>query len=163
NLERLLLRSSAILEKYYITEKHDIFTELPYKEWGLILYQWGTNWTTFTGKNKQVVNDYELGLLKKDYKKFVLFLNKQVKNNFDLEEDVFGFGIQELSHIYNLGSLIGLAEKYSNEPSLKKEEKRLFTQFINQSENYLKKVPQNKSGFEDLSEGAKQALTDRKK
>lgn len=58
---------SGRLKKYFIDEKRDIFDELPDEKYrGLVLYQWVTNWMTFTGENKKIVNNYIFSLIRND-------------------------------------------------------------------------------------------------
>jgi len=63
NFDKLKEIASDRLKTYFIENKKDIFKECNEQEWGIILFQWGTNWESFDGKNKKEVNAYVFGLI----------------------------------------------------------------------------------------------------
>lgn len=63
DIKRLKRIVSDRLEAHLVKNNRDIFKEYEEKDWGFILYQWGTNWTSFDGENREKVNDYVFGLI----------------------------------------------------------------------------------------------------
>jgi len=120
-IEELQNKVAERLKKYFIEENRDIFEELPEKrDWIFVLYQWATNWMTFTEHNNKIVNNYVFSLIKDDIKKFIKFLSSQ-RQRTDLGSWIFD--LKELEQIWNLAELQKLAEKFKDDTSLSKEEK----------------------------------------
>lgn len=116
------------LKKYFIDENRDIFEELPEKrDWVFVLYQWATNWMTFTGDNNKIVNSYVFSLIKDDVKKFIKFLIHQRKRTVS---DTWTFDLDELGRVYNLAEFQKLAEKFKDHSSLVSEEKATVELFL---------------------------------
>jgi len=130
-------KTSQLFEKHYVEENHDVFDEVPNRKWGLILYQWGTNWGLYNSTNPQKVNEYILRVLSNSIKKFLIFIDNEAKNNQQIEKDQYIFNIQQLAQIYDIASLKMLGENYKNEKELTNDEKTMMEQFIEQCNRYL--------------------------
>ncbi|MFC1512734.1 hypothetical protein ACFL4S_01670, partial [bacterium] len=128
NIEKLQNTISDRLKKHFITENRDIFNELPNKtDWIFVLYQWASNWMTFTGDNKKIVNDYIFQLIENDAKKFTRFLIERRYRG----SDTLTFNLDDIKKVYNLKKFHELAEKFKDDNSLSIEEKDSINRFIN--------------------------------
>jgi len=119
------LKKEAIerLNKHFIIEKRNIFTELEdAKDWAFVAGQWATNWGTNEKEIKGEVNKYIFSLLTEDVKKFIEFLT-----TFKAHPTTQGytFSLDELSKVYDLSEIKELAEKFKDDKSLSEEEKEL--------------------------------------
>lgn len=63
DLGRFRQIASDRLPDHYIQRSCDIFAKLPESDWGFILYQWGTDWMTNEGRNRDNVQGYVLSLI----------------------------------------------------------------------------------------------------
>lgn len=127
-IEKLQNKIADRLKKYFIDENRDIFDELQEERgWAFVLYQWATNWMTFTGDNNKIVNGYVFSLIKDNVKKFIEFLMHQRKRTVS---DTWTFDLEELGRVYNLVEFQKLAEKFKDDNSLSKEEKDSIKMFL---------------------------------
>lgn len=124
------------LKKYFIDEKRDIFEELPEeRDWAFVLYQWATNWMTFTEDNNKIVNSYVFLLIKDDIKKFIKFLMHQRVRTVS---DTWTFNLDELGRVYNITEFQKLAGKFKDDSSLSKDEKDSIEMFLDLYEKKIK-------------------------
>jgi len=136
DFEELVDVISGRLKKHFIDEKRDIFIELPEeRDWAFVLYQWASDWTTFKDKNKNIVNNYLVSLIKDNPKKLAKFLMSLRRRNPNNE---MVFVLNEFAKVYNLGEFANLAEKFKNNSELPDEEKKVLEQFL---ELYRSKPP----------------------
>jgi len=136
-IDKLQDKVAGRLKKYFIDENRDIFEELPEeRDWGFVLYQWATNWMTFTGDNNKIVNDYIFSLIKDNGKNFSRFLMHHKKGNV---LGVGAFNLDELGRVYNLEELQKLARKFKDDSSLLKEEKESIKLFLKQYDDKKRK------------------------
>jgi len=136
NFEKLQDKTSKRLKKYFIDENRDIFSELPDERgWAFVLYQWATNWMTFTGKNKEIVNNYVFSLIKDDAKKFVKFL-RNLKTSEALSTTL-NFDFDKFDKVYDLSKTKNLAEKFKDSSSLSEEDKDLIKKFLELYKTHL--------------------------
>jgi len=124
------------LKTHFIDEKRDIFEELKEQNgWGLVLYQWATNWMTFKGDNNRIVNQYVLSLIKDNPKKFAIFLTRQRTTT---DSETWSYNLDELGRVYHLQEFQKLGNKFKDDTSLTADEReaiRLFLQLANQRED----------------------------
>lgn len=136
DFEKLVDVISGRLKKHFIDEKRDIFTELPEEsDWAIVLYQWGSDWMAFKGKNKDAVSSYIVSLVKGNPKKFAKFLIHQRRRT---QNDTMAFDLNEFSQVYNIKEIANLAEKFKSNSDLSDEEKKVLEQFL---ELYRSKPP----------------------
>lgn len=126
DVEYLKDKVSRRLEEYFIEGKKDIFESLNKNEWNFILYQWA-NWITYNGKNKEIVSDYVLSLIKDDAKKFSKFLMKVVDEKYPPPEKP-SFG--EFKRIYKFKEFEKIAKKYKDDKQLSEEERKIINIFL---------------------------------
>ncbi len=116
------------LKKYYIDAKRDIFDELEEEECGFVLYEWSSNWMSLTDKNKEIVSNYILSLIKNNSKKFAKFL-------MCIQESIPGgdvvFDMNKLSKAYFMDEFIELSGTFQHDKSLSSEEKETIIAFVN--------------------------------
>ena len=138
-IEELQNILSDRLKKYFVDENRDIFEELEELDWGFVLYQWATNWMTFTGENKKIVNEYILSLCKENAKKFVRFIMHYGKRT---RTDTLTYDLDKLGKAYNIKELKNLAETFNHDSSLSTEERKSIESFL---DIYNKEFPRDKN------------------
>ena len=115
------------LKKHFIDAKRDIFEELEEREWGLVLYQWSSDWMSSTDKHKDIVSNYILSLIKNNSKKFAKFL-------MHLQEPLIKgkliFDMNKLGKAYIVGKFKELASTFQHDKSLSSEEREAIKVFI---------------------------------
>jgi len=141
-IEELQSKVANRLKKYFIDEKRDIFDELQEeRDWAFVLYQWATNWMTFTGDNNKIVSSYVFSLIKGNIKKFIKFLMHQRQKT---ASDTWTFNLNELDRVYNLTEFQKLAETFKDDTSLSKEEKESIEMFLKLYNEKMTKGEKNK-------------------
>ncbi|MCL4457841.1 MAG: KAP family NTPase [Nitrospirae bacterium] len=142
NIGELQIKVSQRLKEHFIEGGKDIFTELPERrDWGFILYQWSTNWMTFTDDNKEIVNNYIFSLIRDDAKKFVVFL-MHLRESPIISNGQMTFDLNKLGRAYNLDEIQKIADKFKNEGSLTQEERESIEMFL---KLYNEKANSNKT------------------
>lgn len=128
NFDKLVDVISDRLKKYFIEEKRDIFSELfDEKDFKLILYQWATDWMTFKGKNKDIVNNYLFSLVKDDSKKFTKFLTYLGTKEVD---GTMNFDFEQLAQAYYIDKIVDLAEEFKRKSDLSSDEREVLERFL---------------------------------
>lgn len=127
-IEQLKNRLSNRLKKYFIDENRDIFDEMPDKsDLALVLYQWATDWGAFTSDNRKAVSGYILSIIRKDAKKFFMFITDiGLKTRFETTT----FDLGKIDKVCDLVELYKLAEEFKDDISLSEEEKNLINLFL---------------------------------
>ena len=142
NMEELQRKVSQRLKEHFIDGERDIFSELPEKrDWGFVLYQWATNWMTFTDDNKEIVCNYIFSLVKDDVKKFAVFL-MHLRESPIISDGQMTFNLDKLGRAYNLDEIQRIADKFKNEGSLTDEERESIEMFL---KLYNEKANSNKT------------------
>jgi len=127
-IEEIQNKVADRLKKYFIVEKRDIFDELQKeRDWGFVLYQWATNWMTFTGDNNKVVSSYVFSLLRDNVKKFIKFLMNQREKT---ASDTWTFNLDKFGQVYNLTEFQEIAKKFKDDNSLSRESKESIEMFL---------------------------------
>lgn len=143
NMEELQKKVSKRLKEHFIDGGKDIFTELPEeRDWSFVLYQWASNWMTFTDDNKEIVNNYIFTLIRDDAKKFAIFL-MHLRERSVVSDGRMTFNLDEMGQAYNLDEIQRIADKFKNESSLTAKEREsieLFLKLYNEKVN-LNKTP----------------------
>lgn len=142
NMEELQRKVSQRLKEHFIDGERDIFSELPEKrDWGFVLYQWASNWMTFTDDNKEIVNNYIFSLIRDNAKKFVVFL-LHLRESSIISDGQMTFNLDKLGRAYNLDEIQRIADKFKNEGSLTDEERESIEMFL---KLYNEKANSNKT------------------
>jgi predicted KAP-like P-loop ATPase len=126
------------LKIYFVDEERDIFEEIEYRR-DFILHQWASNWMSFEGDNKKIVNDYIISIIKKNPKKFAELLSYYHVKHVREETDKIVFDLKTIKRIYDIESLKDLAEEFKNDQSLNNEEKSLIKSFLKSFKNNISK------------------------
>lgn len=121
------------LKKELIEGGKDILQELPPVEWGFILYQWATNWST-DKKHLSLVSDYVFSLLENP-KNLVSLLSKSrgraIKVISGSPRTVpQGFDFEGFLGLLNIEKLREKATTLQDHDSLNDEEKQLVKDFL---------------------------------
>ena len=116
------------LKKYFIEEKRDIFEELEEDDWGFVLYQWSSNWLTFTDDNKITVNKYLQILVKDNCKKFAKVIMRMREKSQRSGDWIYD--LTKYDKVYDLKEFKILASKFQNDKSLTPEEREAIKLFI---------------------------------
>jgi hypothetical protein len=124
DIEHLKNVVSQKLHSYYVENKRNIFKD---KDWQYILYQWGTNWGNYEGKNKKAVNKYVFSLLKPDPFSLCEFLGnfKQYSGG-----DTYTYSFEKYSKIYILEDYYQLAQGYKDNETYTQEQRKIVYDFI---------------------------------
>jgi predicted KAP-like P-loop ATPase len=117
------------LRKHFIVEKRNIFEEWPDIDFGFVLYQWSSNWTTFTGDNKDIVDKYLQALFSDDCKSFAKLITRM--QEMSPLGDEYTFNIDKYDKVYDLKKFKLLANKYKDDKSLMPTEKKAMELFVN--------------------------------
>jgi predicted KAP-like P-loop ATPase len=117
------------LREYFIAEKKNIFEVLPDLDFEFVLYQWSSNWTTFTGDNKDIVDKYLQALFSDDCKSFAKLITRMQK--ISPLGDEYTFNIDRYDKVYDLKKFKILANKFKDNKSLTPTEKEAMELFIN--------------------------------
>lgn len=142
NIGELQSKVSQRLKEHFIDGERDIFSELPEeRDWGFVLYQWASNWMTFTDDNKEIVNNYIFALIRDDAKKFFVFL-MHLRESPIISDGQMTFNLDKLGRAYNLDEIQRIADKFKNEGSLTDEERESIEMFL---KLYNEKANSNKT------------------
>jgi hypothetical protein len=130
SVDLVKLRSIVIrrLKKYFVDDKNNIFKLEPAKDWVFVLYQWGSNFMTFSGENNLLVNKYVLKLLKNDAKTFYEFINMQRRGGF---RDDWKMDLTDFEKLYDTKKFVKLAKKFLKSSELNEDQKKILSLFIN--------------------------------
>jgi len=145
DMEKLKVKLSSRLEKYFLEERKDILEEIHKDYIYFVIKQWSTNWEAFDKeKNKEKISNYILNLVKKDRKKFIDFL-RRIKTRTGPESSRFEF--DELEKIYNIEEFYKIGKKFKDKNSLSglsENERGFIEEFLNAFEQYNKESKERK-------------------
>jgi len=142
NIGELQSKVSQRLKEHFIDGGKDIFSELPERrDRGFVLYQWVSNWMTFTDDNKEIVNNYIFSLIGDDAKKFIVFL-MHLRESRIISDGQMTFNLDKMGRVYNLDEIQRIADKFKNEGSLTDEERESISLFL---KLYSEKANSNKT------------------
>ena len=130
SFEKLKDIASSRLKKLFIDEKRDIFKELEECDWVFVLKLWSSNFMTYTGDNKKIVNTYILTLVKNSCRKLtkvIMSMRVRVKDKLGTNRI---FDLKFYSKIYDLEEFRMLACKFQDDKSLTPEEREAIKLFI---------------------------------
>jgi len=138
DLESLQYETSVRLKEHFVDGKRNIFEEIENDDdISFVIYQWGTNWMTFKGKNHEIVHSYVLDIVNEDPKKFAKFLRFQKKY---VGGGTYKIPLNEFTRIYDIEDYKDLAIKFKDHEDLSQEEKHIISEFLEEANRGLEQI-----------------------
>jgi hypothetical protein len=109
NLRRL---AAERLAAYYVQGSRDILAHLPEDDWYEMLRVWGTDWMTFGGENRSVVQGYVLGLIDRKPEYLGLILGRFTDRSFGQLEGEFRY--HDFCQLYDPSAMIERLDRYGD-------------------------------------------------
>jgi hypothetical protein len=105
-----------------VEQNRDIFSELPEEDWGLVLYQWGTDWMTSGEENRSIVQEYVLELIDQHPAYLGSLLEHFIDRSFGQQEG--GFHYSEFCQLYDPTAILERLDRYADGALTSPEERR---------------------------------------
>jgi hypothetical protein len=129
------------LHAHYIEGHRDIFTELPENDWGVVLYQWGTNWMTSGGESGSAVQDYIFSLIDQRPAYLGLLLQHFIDKSFGNKEGPLRF--EDFCQVYDPTAVLDRVHRYREQALTTPEAERaakLFRQAHEERQEHTKNI-----------------------
>lgn len=121
NMGALRALASDRLYGHYVQGGRDIFAELPDADWGHVLYQWGTNWSTGGEENQTLVRNYVMSLIDSRPAYLGRLLRRFVGPVFP--SSAVSFHLNELLQIYDPVAILDRLDRYGDSAFASGEER----------------------------------------
>ncbi len=125
---------------HYVQDDRNIFIELPESEWRFVLYQWGTDWMTESGENREIVQGYVMNLIDREPEYLGRLLHSFMQRGPLAEEEAFSF--KEFSQVYDPEAIGDRLDRYGDRALTNPEERKAAELFRRQ---YQTNVSQRES------------------
>jgi hypothetical protein len=118
------------LQEYYVRGGRDIFEELLERDWGFVLYQWGTDWMTSAGEDRLFVRDYVTRLIDHKPERLGRLLQHFAEKSFPREG--LHFRYDEFCRVYDPATIAERLQRYGERALMGQEERQAAQLFLTQ-------------------------------
>lgn len=129
----LKIQLSDRLKKHFIDGQRDIFETVHDSGLRVVLYKWGSDWGTNSGKSSQIVSDYVFSLIEVDIKKFSKFLKFVGYLVGQKKPSDFIFNFEKFKKIFNWQAFVKIVCNFKDNPELTNEEISLIQGVLKQA------------------------------
>ena len=132
NIDLTKLRDlmSKRIKKHFIDEKRDVFMEEI--AWSEIIASWSSNWHSYDGKNKKIVNEYVMSVIDSQPKYLGLIINAWAKGPEHIQ-----INLDKMAEYFDLAQIYKRLLIYKENSSSNEDEEKAISIFI---KNYKKKA-----------------------
>lgn len=139
--------SAQRLSEHYVQGKRDIFSDSDRSEWGFVLFQWGTDWMTGSGRYRADVQQYVFNLVDKTPGHLGRLLQSFVDGG--LRNDSPSFKLTEFSAIYEPKAVMDLLDRLGDTAFSSDEERQAAGLFRKAVDNRERSADDTKPPTED--------------
>lgn len=128
NIGTLRALAAERLCGHYVRGERDIFEELPERDWGFVLYQWGTDWMTLSGESRLIAREYVMSLIDRRPEHLGKLLRHFTEKLFPREGLRFRF--DEFCQVYDPSAVADRLQRYGERALTGPEEKQAADLFL---------------------------------
>jgi hypothetical protein len=129
----LKIQLSDRLKKHFIDGQRDIFETVHDSGLHVVLYSWGSDWGTNSGKSSQIVSDYVFSRIEVDIKKFSKFLKFVGYLVGQEKTSDFILNFEKFKKIFNWQAFVKIVCNFKDNPELTNEEISLIQGVLKQA------------------------------